>query len=210
MSNYIMNVNFFGHDVRCETENNLVSLNDLVIAGNKWRGENGLPLKNIADLTKTQAYADFRDAVASTLNVSPESLVQTVMGRKGRTMVHVFLAIYVAEQISPLFHVKVIQTFVEGKLLEFRDLGGTEFKNLNAAIDLYLPDRLGKDNKGVYITLAKIIREKILGQNTTWDSATVDQTHSRYSIEKRLVDYLRQGLITDYEHLKQITLRIEK
>lgn len=160
MSNYIMTVDFFGNLVRCETDGLMVSLNDLVIAGNAWRSMNGLSMRPIDSLTRTQSFADFKAAVSKTKGIPENELMAVIKGRSGRTMVHLYLAIYVAEQISPEFHVHVISTFIEGKLLEFRAQGGTEFKNLNAAIDLYLPDREGKDNKGCYINTAKIIRGK--------------------------------------------------
>jgi hypothetical protein len=126
-------------------------------------------------------------------------------------MAHLTIAVYVAEQMSPDFHYQAIKTFLEGKLLEFRELGGTEFKNLNAAIDLYLPGRSGKDNKGVYIQIAKGIRTKLMGAGAEagcWDSATVAQIHTRYSVEGKLIDYMRQGFVRDYDHLKEIIAKL--
>lgn len=208
MSNYIMHINLFGAEVRCETESRLVSINDLVVAGNRWRALNSLPQKNMQDLLSTSSFNDFKNAVAKKLGVPVDSLMHSVKGRNGRTMGHLFLAIYIAEQISPEFHVEVIQTFVEGKILEFRSLGGTEFKNLNGAIDVYLPGREEKDNKGIYIQVAKMLREKILGPefnaDDPWSKANADQTHLRYSYENRLVDLLRLGVVNDYAHLKTL------
>jgi hypothetical protein len=125
-------------------------------------------------------------------------------------MVHVAVAVFIAEQMSPEFHVQVIKTFIEGKLLEFREQGGTEFKNLNAAIDLYLPDRVGKDNKGCYITAAKIMRKRLLGSedSASWDTATVAQTHTRYELEALAVRMLAGGFVRDWEHLKDVIHRL--
>jgi hypothetical protein len=126
-------------------------------------------------------------------------------------MAHVAIAIFVAEQMSPEFRVSVIKTFLEGKLLEFREMGGTEFKNLNAAIDLYLPGRDGKDNKGVYIQIAMRLRARLLGPDAgseAWATANVGQTHARYSAEAYLVRALGDGLVRDYEHLKELVTKI--
>jgi hypothetical protein len=127
-------------------------------------------------------------------------------------MVHVSVALLAAEQISPMFHATVHKTFIEGKLLEFRDQGGTEFKNLNAAIDLYLPGREGKkSNSGVYIQIATLIRNRLLGADAVagdWDKATVTQIHSRYDFEKRLVDFLSLGMVKDFDHLKQLVTKL--
>ena len=54
------------------------------------------------------------------------------------------------------------KTFVEGKILQWREDGGDEFINLNIAIDAYLPEREGKDNTGIFIQVAKQLKAKIL------------------------------------------------
>ena len=201
-----MQVDFFGNSVRAETEGRLVSLTDIVRAGNQWRAAKGLPLKTLQAVVESVGFNDFISVVKNDMPES-EVLFTVGQGNKKRTMAHVTIAIYVAEQMSPEFHYNVIKTFIEGKLLEFRELGGTEFKNLNAAIDLYLPDRQGKNNQGIYIQIAMRVREKLMGagaEKGCWDSATVAQIHSRYDLENRLIDYMRNGFVNDYEHLKAV------
>ena len=210
MSNYIMQVDFFGNNVRAESEGSLVSLTDIVKAGNKWRADAVLPLKTLQAIVESVGFQEFLKVTQ--VNKPDEEIFFAVgKGNQRRTMAHVILAIYVAEQLSPEFHYKVIETFVEGKLLEFRELGGTEFKNLNAAIDLYLPGRKGKDNKGVYITTAIALRKKLLGENAVssqWAECSVAQTHSRYAAEQWLVKLLQQGLVRDFEHLKELISKV--
>jgi hypothetical protein len=206
--NHIMSVDFFGNSVRAETEGLRVCLNDLIRAGNKWRIENGLQHKTVQQVTTHNVdFQSFLLAASKVYNI-PAADMFTVVGKGGqaRTMGHVAIAIFVAEQMSPEFHVQVIKTFIEGKLLEFRELGGTEFKNLNAAIDLYLPDRIGKDNKGCYINAAKILRKRLIGQeeDVSWAQATVAQIHSRYAAEKYAVQLLSDGFVRDWEHLKEV------
>lgn len=205
-----MQVDFFGNNVRAESEGSLVSLTDIVKAGNKWRADAVLPLKTLQAIVESVGFQEFLKVTQA--NKPDEEVFFTVgKGNQRRTMAHVILAIYVAEQLSPEFHYKVIETFVEGKLLEFRELGGTEFKNLNAAIDLYLPGRKGKDNKGVYITTAIALRKKLLGENAVssqWAECSVAQTHSRYAAEQWLVKLLQQGLVRDFEHLKELISKV--
>jgi hypothetical protein len=137
----------------------------------------------------------------------PESEIYKVIGkgRYARTMAHVSIAVYVAEQMSPAFHVKVIREFAEGRLLEYRALGSTEFKELNVAIDTHLPDRLGRNNRGCFIETAKRIRAKILGNgDTDWSTATANQTHARFDIERRLVSALQLGLVSTWEQFKAV------
>lgn len=206
MSNYIMQIDFFGNAVRAETEGNMISLTDLVRAGNAWRASKGMPMKPLQAVVESVGFKEFLDITKSKF---PDTEVYKTIGagNKKRTMAHVILAVYVAEQMSPEFHFEVIRTFIQGKILEFRDLGGTEFKNLNAAIDLFLPGREGKDNRGVYIQTAKLLRAKLMGpdaESGCWDTATTAQIHSRYSMENKLVDYLRMGFVRDWEHLKTL------
>jgi hypothetical protein len=211
MGNYVMQVDFFGNNVRAETSGNLVCLNDLITAGNAWRVVNGLSARKLADITTTDSFKNFVASVSKIKSLPVESLFfATGRGRNSRTMGHLIVAIYVAEQMSPEFHVNVIDTFVSGKLLEFRELGGTEFKNLNAAIDLYLPDRASKDNTGVYINVAKLIRLKLLGAECAegWNAASIAQIHSRYDVESKLVSMLKLGVVNDYKHLCELIQKI--
>lgn len=212
MGNYIMEVDFFGNSVRCETDGLLVCLNDLVTAGNAHRASNQRPLKRLQDMTTTDGFAMFAKVVSERNKIPmDELLIVRGKGRGARTMGHYILAVYIAEQMSPEFHVEVISTFVEGKLLEFRELGGTEFKTLNAAIDRHLPKRDGKDNKGVFIQIAKLLRCKILGKDAEagdWNDCATAQTHMRYEAEKQLVKFLEMGLVRDYEHLKELVEKL--
>lgn len=211
MSNHIMSVDFFGNAVRAETEGLMVSINDLVRAGNKWRVANDMNPKTVQQVMTSQGLTDYRAAASKVWNVPTDALVRVVgKGATARTMAHISVAIYVAEQMSPEFHANVIKTFIEGKLLEFRELGGTEFKDLNAAIDLYLPEREGKDNTGIYIQTAKALRKKLMGPDAEagcWNTASVAQTHSRYEAEKMLVRFLSMGVVRDYDHLKELISR---
>jgi hypothetical protein len=155
-------------------------------------------------------YAEFLAEVSAKY---PDQQVVRVDGRgnTSRTMANVVVAIFVAEQMSTKFHLEVIEYFIKGKLLEFRELGGTEFKSLNAAIDRHLPNREGKDNKGVFIQIAKLLRTKILGKDAEagdWNDCPTAQTHMRYEAEKQLIKFLEMGLVRDYEHLKGLVERL--
>lgn len=212
MGNYIMQVDFFGNNVRCETEGLLVCLNDLVTAGNAHRIANSRPAKRLQDMTTTDSFNVFAKVVSERHKIPMDELLFVKgRGRGARTMGHYILAVYIAEQMSPEFHVEVITTFVDGKILEFRELGGTEFKTLNAAIDRHLPNREGKDNRGVFIQIAKLLRSKILGADAEaggWNDCPTAQTHMRYEAEKRLVGFLEMNLVRDFDHLKELVERL--
>lgn len=214
MSGFEMRVDFFGKSVRAKTEGNLICLNDLFWAGNAVRvTDEGKPSLQLANFLSSKTLEDYVAAASEEWGIPQSELIQKGgRGRTSATYAHVSVALLAAEQLSVRFHVHVHRVFIEGKLLEFRQMGGTEFISLNASIDKYLPEREGKDsNRGVYINVAKALRTKILGVDAeadAWAIATVEQTHRRFEIENKLCDFLRLGMIRNYEHLKDIIARL--
>lgn len=212
MSNYIMNIDFFANTLRCETEDMTVSLNDLFACANHHRYEVSkapMQLRAFETAVKTKEYIA---AASKSWSIPEDKLLYKVgRGNKTRTMAHISVALLAAEQVSVEFHVQLHKTLIEGKLLEFRDYGGSEFKKLNVNIDAYLPGREGKSNNGIYINSAKLIRTKLLGENAKtedWNQASVSQTHSRYDIENKLSSMLSLGVVRDYDHLKELIGKI--
>lgn len=213
MSNYIMSIDFLGTPVRAETSGVVVSLNDLVLAGNAYRTGKGQAVFQLAAFINAKGTQEYIEAASEVWGVPKEKLLYKVgKGKYTRTMAHISVAILAAEQISPRFHAQVHKTFIEGKLLEFRELGGTEFRVLNACIDQHLPGREGKkSNQGVFIQVAKRLRAKLLGAEATaedWAKASVAQIHSRYEAENKLSEILRLGLVRDYQHLIELIDRV--
>lgn len=208
MSNHKMTVNFFNMEIMAFTDGGLVSLNDVFNAGNAYRLAHGKPALQLNSFLNSKGLDDYLEAASEEWNISKEDFIKTTgKGKNTKRMVHLSVALLAAEQLSPRFHAFIHKTFIEGKLLEFRDRGATEFSKLNASIDQYLSGRDGKSNKGVFIQVAKLIRNKILGDDSKtedWNLASVDQTHYRYEIENKLCDMLRLGVINDFEHLKQL------
>lgn len=102
------------------------------------------------------------------------------------------------------FELSVYHTFVTSKILQWRDDSGTEYNILKDAINLYLPNREGKDNLGVYIQTAKRIKSKINPDGDEWNTANHTQLERRTHIEKTLVQLLELGVVRDYEHLKEL------
>lgn len=212
MSSYTLSVDFFGNTVRAQTDGNRICLNDLFMAGNAYRLSNGKPALQMSSFLASKNLHDYREAAAEEWNIPADDFIKREgKGAKTRTYAHISIAMLAAESISPRFHAHVHRVFIEGKLLEFRERGGTEFMRLNAAIDQYLPGRTGKDNKGVFIQTAKQLRGRILGAESKagdWDSASVDQTHTRYEWEHQLCGMLRLGLVKNYDHLKEIISKL--
>lgn len=206
MSNFVMTVTLGSELIRCETDGQMVSLNDLVAAGNKYRVSKGLPIRNLFDMRSTQSYIDFKTALSKRLDTPEIELEKPTKGRGDSIMGHYAIGIYIAEQLSPEFHVDVIAEFVNGRILEFREFGGIEYKQLSSELDKKMQVWEGRDaHIGHYIALANIMKSKILFDNQTWDNATDSQTRIRFNTEEAISNMLRLDLIRDWEHLKQVT-----
>lgn len=134
--------------------------------------------------------------------------IRTKRGTGGGTWVHLYLLLDAASWLDADFKLELYDTFINNKILQWREDGGDEFINLNIAIDAYLPEREGKDNTGIFIQVAKQLKAKILSPDDTWNTASFPQLEKRAKLEKELCNYLRLGMIRNYEHLKEVIEKI--
>jgi len=58
------------------------------------------------------------------------------------------------------------------------------------------------------IQVAKQLKAKILSPDDTWNTASFPQLEKRAKLEKELCNYLRLGMIRNYEHLKEVISKI--
>ncbi len=116
------------------------------------------------------------------------------------------LAIY----LSPTLRLEMIDIFINHKILDWRDVGGDNYKEFNKIVDT-LPDRIGKDNRWIYMQMADIVREKLgiedtEGYNEKEHSAEVQE--ERAKLLDRLTVMVEVGLIISYPQLKQIIAKL--
>ena len=71
-------------------------------------------------------------------------------------------------------------------------------------IDQYLPEREGKDNKGIFINVSKMIKAKVMPGDKQWNDADANQLRKRDEYEEKLCAVLKLGLVKNWEHLKEI------
>ncbi len=119
---------------------------------------------------------------------------------------NLFILLKASTYLSPKLELEIYEVFIKSKILELRDLGGDNFILLNRAIDT-LPDRKGKNNRGVYIQIAKQFREKLelvntKGYNIKEAIAEIQEKRSKW--EANLIAMIETELITSYEQLKMI------
>ena len=172
-----------------------------------------------SDSSKSAESADYRKVVNSTLTESitkTSPLFKTKRGKGGGTWAHLYILLDAATFLDPDFKFQVYKTFVEGKLLQHRDESGDRYKPFNMAID-QLPDRVGKDNKWIYINAANLLAERIglpavsempVGDKgkpmNRWNAATAHQLSERADAEKMLTGMVQFGVVRDWEHLKEL------
>ena len=135
-------------------------------------------------------------------------IITTKTGKGGGTWAYYELLIEAAMYLDADFKLELYDTFINNKILQWRDDGGDEFINLNIAIDAYLPERDGMDNVNVFIYVAKQLKAKILSPYDTWNTASLPQLEKRARLEKDLCNYLRLGMIRNYDHLKEVIAKI--
>jgi hypothetical protein len=192
------------------------NLTNLFTAGNIQRGKEDLRPIRMSQFLKYDATQNFIKIAAKKLQISEsEILKQEGRGRNAKTYAQLHFLVYCAEKLSINFHFDVIDIFINNNILKIRDDGGNAFKNLNLAIDNYLPGRQDKNsNKGIYIQCATLLRDKVFYEGNIdypkdgliWNSeyATYDKMELRDEYENKLITLLQMDVVKDYEHLKQL------
>ncbi len=225
-TNQVMRVTIGEHTLPIGHKNMMGSLTEVWKIGNAYRTKRGLPeldLSNWLRSPETLEYVkvveddlNFKSVASTDLSSKGTTLAKTIdsplivakSGKGGGTWAHLYILLDAAARLDPQFKHKMYKTFVEGKLLQWRDDGGDEFINLNIAIDAYLPERDGMDNVNVFIYVAKQLKAKILSPYDTWNTASLPQLEKRARLEKDLCNYLRLGMIRNYDHLKEVIAKI--
>ena len=208
-TNQIMSVCFAEGVLHIGHKTKMGSLTDLFNIGNKMRVLEGKTPANITHFVQSKATQEFIAECMDAQSIPYEDVVRTTgRGKAARTEASLHFMIYAAQYLSIKFHYQVIDTFIKDRLLEWRNDSGDQFIALNAAIDAYLPDRQGKDNKGVFIQVAKRLKAKILQDGVKWNDASHQQLEDRTKMERSLVQFLQLGMVRDYEHLKELIDRM--
>jgi hypothetical protein len=208
-TNQVMTVAFENGTLSIEHKTAMGNLADVFAIGNKHRVLNGKAPANLTLFCSSKTTKEFIDSVAKRLGVDKSSLIFTKgRGKSSRVVANIFIIIYAAEYLSPDFHVEVIDTFINTRLLTWRDESGDNFKALNEEIKVAAEGLLGKPaHQGHFITLAKIVNSRI-GDKIDWNTASSEQLQERSRIETGLSTSIRMGFIKDWEHLKQVAAEI--
>lgn len=224
-TNQTMHVTIGGYTQPIEHLTMMGSLNHLWDYGNSLRAAKGLNGKDLKEFVRSSDTVEFIEALerkygqklkcgnfphlkldqkGRAIGTVQSEFLKTKRGKGGGTWAHLMVLLRAAAYLDKDFEVEVYDTFINNKILQWRDDSGDQFIALNAAIDAYLPDRQGKDNKGLFINAAKLMKAKINPDQGDWNRATSDQLEARASAEKAIVKLLQLGVVRDWEHLKEL------
>ena len=199
-----MEIAFSSGNVRADAKEKLVNLNDMERVGNAINGisKNESGYRRLDNYMRLESTKEFMKIVKSKYLES--EVFKTSKGKvNGGTWANIYIAIDFAMWLSTEFKLEVIETFVTSKILDFRILGLESNKELNLSLDK-LQDRKGKDNKGIYINVSKMIKELITIKGN-WDSpeATAEYQERRKNIECELINLINLQYVTTWEEVKQ-------
>ena len=217
----LMTISLMGGEIHIYHNTAMGNLSELFRLGNTQRMIEGKTPINQSQFLKQERTLEFISVISNETGLSKDEIVKKKgRGKNSKFYAQLHLLIFCAEALSPLFHYKVIDLFVSNKILTIRDMGGDDFKDLNALIDKKIPDRVNKNNMGLYIYTAKVLKNKIFpdvdlsnytGINNIWNSnyATSEALRKRDDYEKKMMTLLEMNVIEGWEHFKSFLDRLE-
>ncbi|HAF7517915.1 TPA: KilA-N domain-containing protein [Salmonella enterica subsp. enterica serovar Enteritidis] len=192
------------------TRDGYIDASTLTIQMNRWRFDNGLQPRNLAQILKTDDCKNFMRVCEEETGIVP---LKTSRGRNGKTWLCLHLAVYIAEQYSAYFHFLVIDRFITQRQVELRNIGAVSFVELNAAVSRMIERTEGRiGHSGHFIQVAKAIKESIDIREVTgfdtWDSQDAKTNQLRSEIQKSMVTLLDMEAVNSWDELKEAIPRV--
>ncbi|EIC3023183.1 TPA: hypothetical protein H1U84_004691 [Salmonella enterica] len=192
------------------TRDEYIDASTLTIQMNRWRFDNGLQPRNLAQILKTDDCKDFMRVCEEETGIVP---LKTTRGRNGKTWLSLHLAVYIAEQYSTYFHFLVIDRFITQRQVELRNIGAVSFVELNAAVSRMIERTEGRiGHSGHFIQVAKLVKESVDIREVTgfdtWDSQDAKTNQLRSDIQKSLVTLLDMEAVNSWDELKETIPRV--
>lgn len=206
-TNQLMQVDFKHGVLEIEHLTMMGDLAQLFSIGNVYRHQKGLNSVNMDRYTASQAAREFSLSVSNKIGYSS---VISKKGKRGGTKAHLYILIDAAMYLDADFKLEVIDRFVNDKLLQWRDTSGDKYGDLTNSIKEEAGKVLGKPaHTGHYVNLAKKINARILPEgHLGWNYATGEQLRERTRIEEALCLCLKNNLVRDWDHLKELAGKV--
>lgn len=113
------------------------------------------------------------------------TVLKSKRGKYGGTWAHLNIMIRVAIEMSPEFADQVINTFIEGKLIKYRDVGGITFKALTSAYQgWYIRKHKEEATPEKYKEVARYVKTTVGVHD--WNKATEDQDEFRIRMHEMM------------------------
>jgi hypothetical protein len=210
-TNAIMRVRFGDRKLTIGHKDKMGSLNELISIGNDYRVENGkepmrmdkiLELKGISEyIIMLENKENLNSPKSGDLEVSDikgvRHVLKTKRGKYGGTWSHLNIMVRIAIEMNPEFADDVITTFVKGKLLEYRDIAGDDFKILSAAIRIFDPTTSNR------ISMARGLNYIVF--NTHYrdirNTGTTEQLKEMVDIQQKLAFAIDMNYIKTFDEL---------
>jgi hypothetical protein len=132
------------------------------------------------------------------------NVIYSKRGKYGGTWADLRVMLDLATYLDPVLKLEMYEIFITHKLLQWRDIGGDNFKEFNKVIDT-LPDRVGLNNRSKYIEMSKVFRKKLdildtKGYNEKEHNALIQQKRAEWL--DKLTFSINLGFVQNYEQLK--------
>ncbi len=210
-TNMTLAVNLGEHQLQVEHLTKIGSLNELVKIGNDYRKSIGKKPMRMDVIVKSVWFKEFVEQIEKELKESnptksgiiPKSMI-TRKGntRKRGTWVHLKIMLRVAIEMNPEFASQVIETFINGKLLEHRDLAGDNFNILTASVSKFEDVNYQRLARAMnYIVFDK--HEKGIRQ-----TATKEQLKELHELEQQLNFIVKNELVNDFSALMNVMRKL--
>lgn len=182
----IMKRELFGKEISQDSQNEFFSATDLVMAGNKWRIENGLPFFNLNSWIDTKGTKEFMHELEKEFG----KVKINSKGKNHHTWVHPYLFIDIALAINPKLKVKVYD-WIYDALIKYRNKSGDSYKKMAGALYFSLSNK--SEFRDTLIDYAN--RIKFECGVSDWQTATEKQLQLRDKIHdyiSMLSDIIRE------------------
>ncbi len=221
------------HTIKIGHLNRIGRLSDIFTIGNIYRLSEGLREVSISEWLRKEnvwefiyeveiKYGDKMQSVDSTLcileykNKSGQidysklikqfSVIKSQRGGKPENRgvwANLYILLKAGAYLSPKLELEIYEVFINHKILEWRDIGGDNYKELNIAINT-LPDRKDKNNHGIFIQVAKQFRKKLeildsRGYNKEEHNSLIQETRAKWL--NNLIFAIDTELIISYKQL---------
>jgi hypothetical protein len=178
----------FGETIRQSNQNGYFSVNDLLLAGNKWRIANNLQFFKYDSWYNSTSTQDFLNELQK--NIDQPAIVSK-KGKTGQRWVHPYVFIDLALAISPKLKIEVYGWLFD-ELIRYRNDSGDSYKKMCGA--LFDNTKNKTDFPRAIKKVAEMIQSAIGVKN--WQEATEEQLKMRDKIHENialLTDVLRDN-----------------